>query len=52
VLHNKFDFWEFFKLLQRENYDSEQILQFIFAKASLSTLVFQECIYNKKYKKV
>ena len=49
ILHDKFSFWDFFKILRRNNYEPEQALNFIFSKCSLSALVFQECIINNKY---
>jgi len=52
ILHDKFSFWDFFKILRRNNYEPEQALNFIFSKCSLSALVFQECIINNKYKKL
>ncbi|MBI4837135.1 MAG: hypothetical protein HY813_01875 [Candidatus Portnoybacteria bacterium] len=52
IVHDKFTFWEFFKILRRCGYESEAALNFIFESCSLSTLVFQECIYNKKYRKI
>jgi len=51
IIHDNFSFLGFFKILRRNNYDSEQALNFIFLKCSLSAVVFQECIINNKYKK-
>lgn len=48
VVYDRFTFWEFFKILRKANYKSEQALQFVFANCSLSALVFQECINNGK----
>lgn len=50
ILHDRFSFWEFFKILRKYGYEIEGALNFIFANCSLSTLVFQECIINNKYK--
>lgn len=52
ILHNKFTFWEFIKILSKNDYKSEEALNFIFANCSLSAVVFQECIINNKYKKL
>jgi len=52
VLHDKFTFWEFFKILKKNDYESEQALNFIFSNCSLSATVFQECIFNRKYRKI
>jgi len=50
ILYDRFTFWEFYKTLRKEDYDPEQALNFIFARCSLSVLIFQECIWNNKYK--
>jgi len=52
ILHDRFSFWEFFKILRRSNYEHEEALNFIFVNCSLSALVFQECIDNERYKKI
>lgn len=52
IIHNKFAFWEFFKILRKYNYEAEMALNFIFANCSLSALVFEECIFNGRYKKL
>lgn len=52
ILHDEFSFWDFFKILKKYNYKSEQVLNFIFENCSLSAMVFQECIINNKYKKL
>lgn len=52
ILHNKFTFWDFFKILKKHGYEAEDALNFIFANCSLSALVFQECIINKKYRRL
>ena len=49
-LHGEFAFWEFYKILRKNSYEPEQALNFIFENCSLSALVFQECIINKKYR--
>jgi len=49
VLQDKFTFWEFIKILRKNDYNSEEALNFIFANCSLSAGVFQECIINNKY---
>ena len=52
ILHDQFFFWDFFKILRRNNYESDQALSFIFVNCSLSAIVFQECIMNNGYKKL
>ena len=52
ILNNLFIFWDFFKILKKHGYETENALAFIFANCSLSALVFQECIINKKYRKL
>lgn len=52
ILHDRFSFWEFFKILRKNDYEHEEALNFIFANCSLSALVFQECIMDDKYKKL
>lgn len=49
IIYDKFNFWDFFKILRKQGYEVEEALNFIFANCSLSSLVFQECIINKKY---
>lgn len=46
ILHDRFSFWEFFKILRKNDYECEEALNFIFANCSLSALVFQECIFE------
>lgn len=50
IVHNRYTFWEFFKILRKYDYDVEGALNFIFANCSLSALVFEECIFNDRYK--
>jgi len=50
ILHDRFSFWNFFKILRRNNYEPDQALNFIFENCSLSAIVFQECILNNNYK--
>ena len=52
ILHDRFTFWEFYKILRKRDYDSEQSLNFIFERCSLSMLIFQECIWNDRYKHI
>lgn len=52
IIHNKFAFWDFFKILRKHDYEAERALNFIFANCSLSALVFQECIISKKYRRL
>jgi len=48
IVHDGFTFWEFFKILRKNDYEPEETINFIFANCSLSALVFQECINNEK----
>jgi len=50
IVHNKFDFWEFLKILKKYSYTDDIALNFIFLNCSLSALVFEECIFNNEYK--
>lgn len=50
IIHNKFTFWEFFKILRKYDYEMDGALSFIFTNCSLSCLVFEECIFNDRYK--
>jgi len=52
ILYNRITFWEFFKMLRKNNYESEEAINYISTKCYLSALVLQECIHNKKYKRV
>jgi hypothetical protein len=52
ILHDKSTFWKFFKILRKNNYKPGEALNFIFTNCCLSALVFQECIYNNKYKEI
>jgi hypothetical protein len=52
VLNDKFTFWEFFKMIRKNDYTPDETLSFIFASCSLNALVFQECIDNKRYESV
>ena len=52
IVYDKFTFWDFFKSLRKIGLDPEQALQFIFNYCSLSMLVFEECIWNQKYKRI
>jgi hypothetical protein len=48
-LYDRFSFDNFFRLLLDNDFDHEEALDFILCNCSLSTLVFQERIYNKYY---
>ncbi len=50
ILHDKFTFWDFFKILIKDDYGAKEALNFIFANCSLSALVFEECIFDDRYK--
>lgn len=52
VLHDKFSFWEFYKILRKKGYKPDSALNYIFANCSLSALIFEECIWDKKYKEI
>ena len=49
VIYDRFSFDNFFRLLLNNDFDHEEALNFILCNCSLSTLVFQERIYNKYY---
>jgi len=49
VIYDRFSFDNFFRLLLNNDFDHKEALNFILCNCSLSTLVFQERIYNKYY---
>lgn len=52
IVYDRFTFDNLFQLLLKTDLDNEEALSFILANGSLSALVFQERIHNKKYKKL
>ena len=48
-VYDRFTFDSLFRLLLSNDFDHEEALDFILCNCSLSTLVFQERIYNKYY---
>ena len=51
-IYDRFRFDKLFRLLLTEGYDAEEALRYILNKCKLSTLVFQERIYNKYYSRI
>ncbi len=52
IVYDRFTFDSLFRLLLANDFDHEDALYFMLANCSLSALVFQERIHNKKYKKL
>lgn len=52
IVHDLYSFDNLFRLLLKNDFDHEEALGFILANCSLSALVFQERIHNKRYKKL
>jgi hypothetical protein len=52
IVYELYTFDNLFRLLLKNNFDHEEALYFILANCSLSALVFQERIHNKKYRKL
>jgi hypothetical protein len=50
IMYEIFSFDNFFRLLLKSGLNHEEALNFVFANCSLSALVWQERIYNRKYK--
>lgn len=48
-IYDRFSFDNLFRLLLNNDFDHEEALGFILNNCSLSALVFQERIYNKRY---
>jgi len=48
-IYDRFSFDNFFRLLLSEGFDYEEALNFVLCSCSLSTIIFQERIYNKYY---
>ena len=52
IVYDRFTFDNLFHLLLANGLDHEEALSFILCNCTLSALVFQERIYNKKYKQL
>jgi serine/threonine protein kinase len=52
IVYELYTFDNLFRLLLKNGFDHKDALYFILANCSLSALVFQERIHNKKYKKL
>lgn len=52
IVYELYTFDNLFRLLLKNNFDHEEALCFILSNCSLSALVFQEGIHNKRYKKL
>lgn len=50
IIYELFSFDNLFRLLLKNGFDNEEALNFILRGCSLSALVFQERIHNKRYK--
>ncbi|MEW6409241.1 MAG: hypothetical protein AB1488_03900 [Nitrospirota bacterium] len=52
IVYARFTFDNLFRLLLKADFNHEDALYFMLANCSLSAIVFQERIHNKKYKKL
>lgn len=52
IVYELYTFDNLFRLLLKNSFDHEDALSFILSNCSLSTLVFQERVHNKKYEKL
>jgi len=52
IIYELFSFDNLSRLLLKNGFDNEEALYFILRCCSLSALVFQERIHNKKYKRL
>lgn len=52
IIYDLYSFDNLFRLLLKDSFEHEQALYFILGNCSLSALVFQEGIHNKRYKKL
>ncbi|MCX5718400.1 MAG: hypothetical protein NT055_00275 [Nitrospirae bacterium] len=52
IVYDRFTFDNLFRLLLQAYFDHEDALYFMLANCSMSALVFQERLHNKKYKKL
>jgi len=52
IVYEVYTFDNLFRLLLQSNFDHEEALCFVLCNCSLSALVFQERIHNKRYEKL
>ena len=52
IVYELYTFDNLFRLLLKNGFDHKEVLCFLLANCSLSALVFQERIHNKRYKKL
>lgn len=52
IVYELYTFDNLFRLLLKDGLEHEEALNFILGNCSLSALVFQERIHNKRYKKL
>jgi hypothetical protein len=52
IVYEVYTFDNLFRLLLKNSFDHEEALWFILCNCSLSALVFQERIHNKRYKEL
>jgi hypothetical protein len=52
IVYDRFTFDNFFRLLLAHEYDYEDAMDFMIANCSFSALMWQERIYNKRYRKL
>ena len=52
IVYDRFTFDNLFRLLLANYFDHEDALYFILTNCSMSALVFQERLHNKKYRKL
>ena len=52
IVYEVYTFDNLFRLLLKNNFDHKEALSFIFCNCSLSALLFQERIHNKRYKRL
>lgn len=52
IIYDLYSFDNLFRLLLKNNFEHEEALYFMLGNCSLSALVFQERIHNKRYKKL
>jgi len=52
IVYDRFTFDNIFRLLLKADFDYEDALMFMLANCSMSALVFQERLHNKKYRKL
>ncbi|MEK7104028.1 MAG: hypothetical protein AAB842_01335 [Patescibacteria group bacterium] len=52
IIYEIYSFINFFKLLLKNNFSHEKAFDFILTNCSMSAIVWQEYIHNKKYRKL